>query len=101
MGVEDEYTRPGEGVLGLIVLWLAVFALFYAVSQQPAEAQKPRIQADGRVFASEADADNGTFLIESDDDSESIMIAAPPDGYIANWLKGTINRRVIVSVEAE
>jgi hypothetical protein len=75
----------------LLALYLAALGWFIVFGQSH------KLALRGKLFATEEQAANGTFFIDPDTDSESVTISA--QGYVRDWLDGTVGRDVVITIE--
>lgn len=76
----------------------AFLAAAMGVLAMPFTAQAgSKVTLRWKLFASEEMAENGNFLLDGDGDSESITLSA--NGYLVDYLKGSVGHRLLITME--
>ena len=66
----------------------------------PKRADAGTIQLRGTLVAASDDKGNMSYFTDPDEDSESVTLQPEAQGFVEQWLKGSVGRHTVITIEA-
>jgi hypothetical protein len=76
-----------------------MFAALAGLFALPRRSAAGTIALKGQLFATEEGAATGTFFTDPEGDSESLTLVANQDGFVHQWLKGSIGGDAMITID--